>query len=358
MRSQCSPSLAPAVGGLLLAASPAAAKTIVVDDPATPDCKKVDSPTIQGGVNLAGPKDKVQVCPGVYTEQVTIPASKNGLKLDSQKPRQATIKAPPVMVDKKAIVWVRGARDVDITQFVIAGPGGGGCDSIRFGVLVDASGEARIADNEIRDIRDNPFSGCQNGNAIEFGTFNGGSPEPGFGTAEHNFIHDYQKTGVVTNEEGSVSTVRQNTIVGIGPTPAIAQNGIQVGFGAVSHVDHNDVTDNNYTQPDATSAGILLQEAGASDIDHNTALRNNIGIDLVTVTDQEIDHNVTNDNSQDGILAESDTSDNTIEHNKAAGNGEFDCRDDSAGTGTAGTANFWLHNDGVTENRPGICTAP
>jgi hypothetical protein len=45
---------------------------------------------------------------------------------------------------------------------------------------------------------------------------------------------------------------------------------------------------------------------------------------------------------------------NRVRRNRTVGNAEHDGHDDSAGTGTAGTANVWLANWGVTENRPGL----
>jgi hypothetical protein len=55
------------------------------------------------------------------------------------------------------------------------------------------------------------------------------------------------------------------------------------------------------------------------------------------------------------LFADSDTANNTIEHNKLTTNAELDCDDVSAGPGTAGTANFWIQDLGYTENRPGLC---
>ena len=34
-----------------------------------------------------------------------------------------------------------------------------------------------------------------------------------------------------------------------------------------------------------------------------------------------------------------------------------DCHDDSAGSGTAGTANTWTNDEGSTENRAGLCNS-
>jgi hypothetical protein len=53
---------------------------------------------------------------------------------------------------------------------------------------------------------------------------------------------------------------------------------------------------------------------------------------------------------------DSGSRDNQITHGHFLDNAFFDCEDDSVGTGTSGTANYWAHNHGETENPPGICT--
>ena len=45
---------------------------------------------------------------------------------------------------------------------------------------------------------------------------------------------------------------------------------------------------------------------------------------------------------------------NTIQKNHLRDNNP-DCYDDTVGSGTAGTANDWIRNNGETENRPGLC---
>ena len=46
---------------------------------------------------------------------------------------------------------------------------------------------------------------------------------------------------------------------------------------------------------------------------------------------------------------------NTISYNKASDNTPVDCYDETTGAGTAGTANFWIKDMGLTQNRPGLC---
>jgi len=83
---------------------------------------------------------------------------------------EAVIKAPAVMLGPtKSIMRVNGATGVTILAFTITGPGGGPCDALEYGVRVDGGGSADILGNHITQIRDEPFSGCQNGVAIRVG---------------------------------------------------------------------------------------------------------------------------------------------------------------------------------------------
>jgi parallel beta-helix repeat protein len=56
-----------------------------------------------------------------------------------------------------------------------------------------------------------------------------------------------------------------------------------------------------------------------------------------------------------GIWIATGSSGNTISGNIAGGNVTLDCRDDSLGSGTAGTANTWTSNSGVTSSPSGLC---
>ncbi|MGH3359658.1 MAG: right-handed parallel beta-helix repeat-containing protein, partial [Nocardioidaceae bacterium] len=118
-----------------------------------------------------------------------------------------------------------------------------------------------ITDNRVFDVRQ-VGSGCQDGNAIEVRN----APFDTTGadvvaTVSGNEVADYQKTGVVVN--GSVvATVVDNTIGGLGPVPYIAQNGVQIGFGAAASVEDNIIADNFYTgTADADSCGLLVFQA-------------------------------------------------------------------------------------------------
>jgi parallel beta-helix repeat protein len=390
--------LAVAGAAMALSATPAFAATIKVGN--DPDrCSNPQHTTIQAGVDAAGPGDKVLVCPGTYVEQVNIPATKDGLKLESQKPLQAVIEAPAVMADVKAIVRVTGAEDVEIEKFTIRGPGGGGCDSIRYGVRVDGGGSADIQFNRITAIRDQGQSGCQNGNAIQIGRQ--ADSTTGKAIVRFNIIDDFQKTGVIVDGAGSSAIIALNAIKGAGPVNYIAQNGVQVSRNADALVQANTVSDLSYTPQNAASTGMLLFDPGKLEVSNNrvrdtdvgiyaittdaqarivendvarsvfdgialdgatgTKVEDNessdnaVGIGLYGTTAAKVDGNETGDNSDVGLYAGGDTSNNVFSDNEADDNTTFDCQDESTGDGTAGTANTWVKNVGDTSSPAGLC---
>jgi len=79
-------------------------------------------------------------------------------------------------------------------------------------------------------------------------------------TISGNTVADYQKNGITAN--GNVAAeITGNTVAGDGQVDYIAQNGIQVGFGATALVRDNTVTGNWYTPESYVSCGLLFFEA-------------------------------------------------------------------------------------------------
>jgi parallel beta-helix repeat protein len=362
-----------AAGVFAFGAGPVNAATLTVG------CSGSSYPTVQAAVTAANPGDTILVCPGTYTEQVTIPAGKNNLTLRSRTPLAAIIKAPTLMLTPKAIVRVNGARNVSILAFTITGPGSGPCDSLEYGVRVDNGGSAAIRDNHITEIRDNPFGGCQNGIGIQVGRAS--EAQTGSARIEGNFIEKYQKGGIVVSNTGSQADIEENLVKGVGPTGLIAQNGIQISGGARANVEENEVSDNIYTPQTFVSTGILLFESGAVSVEENKVKRNDVniyafhtanpiitenkvsdgtfdGIDLTDGTSGAIvSHNRARNNAFDGIFIDAASTNNTITHNTLLGNGVFDAEDQSVGTRSCGTANTWEHNRCDTDNKSGcLCS--
>ena len=341
--------------GTLAFASPAMAGTRIVDDDHL-QCPDAQYSSIETAVQSAAPGDTIQVCAGTYNE--TVHVDKPSLKLYSTPRQAAVIKAPPTVVlnAPKAIVDI-SAPDVRLNDFTITGPGPGGCDSLEYGVFVGAptgqawnGGPDDIRDNRVTLIRDEPFSGCQNGIGVRVGSRF--LQRPAKATVYGNFIDRYQKGGVVVDGPSTTGDVQQNRIQGAGPTDANAQNGIQLSRGANSDTQQNIVLDNSYTGPPVFSAtGILLfQETGSGvDVKQNEATRNDDNLNASDTTGTVIEQNDFYKSSlYDGIFMDSDTSGNLIRVNYLRNNVLFDCQDEGLG-------NVWQNNDGVTQNRPGLC---
>lgn len=238
--------------------------------------------SIQAAIDLASAGDNIHVTAGTYVEQVTVDKS---LRLVGESGANSTfIKAPstiPIASDPNSvIVKIAGVGvSVDLSGFTVTGPGPGGCGTINMGIFIRDGAYANIHDNKILDIRDNPFSGCQNGVAI----FVGRASLNTNGTADikNNVIAGYQKNGITVSGEGSNATIDGNTITGVGPTTIIAQNGIQISNGATAEIIGNTISGHSYTPFSYVSTGMLIMGAGVTNTSSNSVSENQVGIYVI-----------------------------------------------------------------------------
>ena len=356
--------LALTIGVLAINAVPAMAAERLVDDNLV-QCPTAFSTTIQAAVNASAPGDTVKVCPGTYTEQVRI-ESKDKIKLLAKNALQATIQFPAATPLPNALVLIRDSDEVVVQGFVISGPyNAGGCvagPAVHRGVFVDNSQKAQIKQNHITLIRDiNPaLYGCQDGISVQVGR----QAETSVGTAtiDNNTIDEYQKGGVVVDNAGSSATITKNTIAAaLVVQPFIAPNGIQISRIAGGDARENSISQNKFTPATFSGTGILVFSAAGPlvNIENNNVFDNDDGISLFDTDVARIAKNKSHDNVIfDGLFADSDSQNNKFEANVATNNAEHDCHDDSVGGGTAGTANIWKDDKGVTQTPAGICKTP
>ena len=377
---------ATAVALMAVGTASASAATRAVDDDgrATPrncDAQDAASPTIQGAVNASAAGDTIVVCPGTYSEQVTVPADKDRLTLVSRERRQAIIKAPPAYAPGTVdLVRVDGAENVSFASFVITGPqpDSAYCNpSLVSNVRIGQGGSANLVDNRITQAKPTApaLKGCQNGFGVQIGRT--AENDTGTGRLYYNEIDDYNKGGVYVDNEGSELIAVGNTVRGpdlsggaLGVALAAA-NGVQISRGADADLERNRVLDNVFPGVRAVaggpfipglesgqSTGIILFDNADSDIvvrnnlvqnnDTNVALYNNDGGDFKnnTVLDAVF---------YDGLYADAESEGNRFISNTALRNTEHDCHDDSTGDGTDGTANTWNGNRGETSQPEGLC---
>jgi parallel beta-helix repeat protein len=360
--------------------------TLIVDTTPHPG----EFTSIQAAVNVAHKGDTIRVMPGTYTEQVTVPDTKDRITLTAAQPGTAIIKAPASLTGTDGLLQIDGADDVTVRGFTITGPG-----SLFAGVWVYHNGSAVIEGNTITSIRQNPINGVQAGIGIVLGR--GGTP--GDADIVGNTISDYQKEGITVAYKGSDAVILGNTITGAGPVNFIAQNGIDVNTGADAYIAGNTITGNVYTV-DNSAVGIAAVSAGDVTILGNRVTGNSMGIAvqftdgaaillndvrgsvtsgidlnglknatvagnsvgnsgqdgmiLRDTTHSDVVANVVRDSGADGIAVTGASQKNQIRFNVVSGSGGFDLSDDTTGNGTAGTADTWAFNQHQTASPPGL----
>lgn len=154
-----------------------------------------------------------------------------------------------------------------------------------FGV-VSNGGAVDVLNSNIHDIGETPFNGTQHGVGVYFAYDTGAT-----GKIWNNTVWNYQKGGIVVNGASDSASIKGNTVTGLGPVSFIAQNGIQVGYGADASVMQNTVSGNSYTGTSDDSGGILVVGGpgygGAyttgTQIVGNTLINNDVGVYLSNV---------------------------------------------------------------------------
>ncbi len=177
---------------------------------------------------------------------------------------------PGLTAARVAIVYVNGTFNVTIAGLIVDGSlanvSSGGCLPYFSGIYFSNS-SGTIVHNSVRFIEQpGGLFGCQHVLAIYADNSNGASESV---LIEANSVHDFQKNGITVAGVGLTATVTGNTVVGVGPSLLIAQNGIQFGPDATGTVTSNNVSGVVYSPcvsptdgscSSGSSTGILVYE--------------------------------------------------------------------------------------------------
>jgi hypothetical protein len=342
----------------------AASHTLIVDDDMA-DCPNADFTSIQAAVAAADPGTRIVVCPGTYTENVLIEThAKDGVQLIGEGGSERVIldgllgTAAPTGYNG---ITLRDVSDVLVRGFTVT----------RFHenifLQVGANGN-RIMHNVLKgpSAHDGINTNNADGNVITHNEiFQNGIAPRGCGVdlqtgsennlVAHNVIYLHDRAGIRLRLAGPGNVVVHNKSF-------LNGNGVMNENTSGSVIEHNFLAENLlHLGGDQRGVGIRMLATGTSVTTSNVVRFNHVwrnqsdGIALENADGNSIANNESDENGRDGIWANLLSADNLIERNRMHANAEHDCHDDSVGPGTAGTANFWIHNHGDTENRPGLC---
>jgi parallel beta-helix repeat protein len=181
--------------------------------------------------------------------------------------------------------------------------------------------------------------------------FDGTHPNTKIVQVEYNVVSKYQKTGILANGDVNVE-VDSNTVTGLGPINYIAQNGIQLGFGALGDVQENKVSGNVYTGTSAASSGILLVSASNGIlVNQNTVATSDVGIWLVSTSNARVKNSKVTGSTYDGIALDDSfgpASSNKVDQNQSSQN------DVGIGLYGSGVTNSLIEKNTANSNRTGI----
>jgi large repetitive protein len=244
------------------------------------ECPNAGFTHIQDAINAASPGDHIRICKGTYVEQLSI---QKALDIDADS---GAVLMPNAMQQNTTSLFdgtpiatailVAETTGVSISGLTVDGVNNGvsECSPDLEGITFqNASG--RVERAAIRNFKLGAgLGGCQSGTG--FFVQSGGGKISRV-EIEDCTIHDFQKNGITANEIGTTAIIRRNVVTGIGPTPAIAQNGIQIGFGADGAIAKNVVTNNVYSACSAVATctavatNILVTQSDGVEVSGNKA---------------------------------------------------------------------------------------
>lgn len=376
---------------------------VQVDDDKV-QCPKATFTSIQAAVDASAPGAVIQVCAGVYTENVNITHTVT-LQGAQSGHDGASRKGTPDS-KKEAIIRPNSGIGFNVAADAVV------IDGFYFDETTSAAGAATSNAFSGYEIRNNVFNVDPNqGQGLYF---NSADNVPSM--VEKNYFDGNSDTGghnvngIFSNLGLHNATISQNTFVHNGFDGMIDNGsamtiGTSVGPGMNSNVviDHNTSTDDGSFVALFLSPGTVISNntimrpqgsalyIGSGDdnsvLTHNTisdglhrGIKVNVDFGGPPSTNLTIDHNNVNNmgatgillaaggavnslvmqnqsqkNHGDGIGVESGSTGNTLNQNTMHDNTGFDANDMTVDGGTSGTANTWTKNDCKTSAPAGLC---
>ena len=234
--------------------------------------------TVQTAVNAAIPGGTVEVAAGTFTEQVVVNgknltihgAGRSSTILQSPVTLAASFSTPTV---NRPIVLCENAADIRVVNLRVDGAGRGNGNARFIGVGFWNAG-GKVIDCDVVHVRETPFNGVQSGVGVYSFDNTGGPYAIEIGNCA---ISDYQKNAMALNGPGITVNVHDCTAAGVGGTNLIAQNGIQIAFGAGGTVSRCNVSDICYLPNTTVGCAFLFYSGTGVSSDALTVSNGQVG---------------------------------------------------------------------------------
>lgn len=240
-------------------------------------CPHANYTTIGAAIAAAKNGDLIEICPGLYPEQLTItrPVTLRGLSADGTN---RVLVQPASMTNLgtlpyQAVISVVSTKDVVIDNLAIDASQNTltGC-SVSLAAIHFYNSSGTVTNNAISGALLSNSTSCAqlfpgSGFGVEVDTATG-QTGPFSVSMSGNSIHDFNRDGVLASGAGVTVDVSRNAIAGAGPSAGTFQFGVFIANGAVGHVTQNMLSQENCGSLSFTacvgvrSEGIVLRNVG------------------------------------------------------------------------------------------------
>jgi len=241
--------------------------------------------TIQAAVNASNSGDSVQICPGTYPEQVVVSQAMTLTNVSHMPSPTVTIPSGGAVQNTTTLYGFPAAAQilvapstpakVNVKNLIVDGSGNNinSCNMELFGIYYQNAGGTISGDAAQNQLLPPADQGCQNGEGIFVESQTTGTPQLNI---TGNSVTNFDKNAITVSYGAAFSDIENNTVTGMGPTTVIAQNGIQLGYGASGHVLNNMVSDMSYTPGSYGATGILLYDTQTGSLPNPTVSGNTV----------------------------------------------------------------------------------
>jgi nitrous oxidase accessory protein NosD len=302
------------VAGMLVAAAHARAAILLVDDDNVP-CPAAPFRNINQALAVANADDEIQVCPGLYVEQVVLtkPLTLRGLPVGNQK---AVLMPPELLASRPSTIGGKlitagilvDARKVVIDSLVVdmSAANVSGCSPVVTGLYLRAA-SGPVSNVEVRGAHATAPLDCDTGVGllVEGGQIGDIFGNPILGKAvvsirDSEFTNN-QKGGIVVLGDGAVVKIRASQVLGDGLAAVQVQNGIELSGGVKARVQDAQIRDFQTAVAGKTATGVLLFGAKRVRLRHTTMTAVQTGVFVVGDRARILDSQI-GDITSDGIV--------------------------------------------------------